>query len=225
MNKFSTDQLAFIVISFLLIVLVELTIFNNGGVFHLVISALLIYIGIKKTKRTLFWLGIVFIVIALLSLWTLRLYLIGLLAYLLYKHLTKSDVVIEINKVPLQMEAQSSTLIGTTPPPLEAYKWEDVQIQRFLGDITIDVTQTILPVGKSVISIRQAIGKVRVIVPYEIPICLRYTTIYGEATCLQAGTKRLFNEQLQFKDGDSDAKRELVIYVATWIGDVEVQRG
>ncbi|MEK4228883.1 cell wall-active antibiotics response protein LiaF [Solibacillus sp. FSL H8-0538] len=224
MTKFSTDQLSFLVISFLLIVLVELTIFNNGGVFLLIFGAGLTYFGVKKSKRTMFWIGIILMLFALLSLWTLRLFVIGLLIYLLYKLQKKSAEVIELNKEPLQADVQQATLIGTTSSPLDAYKWKDVQIQRFIGDITIDATQTILPVGKSVISIQQALGKVRVIIPYEVPVRLHYTTIYGEATCLRAAPKRLFNEQLQFEDGDLNAKRELVIYVATWIGDVEVQR-
>lgn len=224
MKKLSTDQLTFIVISTILVVLIELTIFNNGSVFLLIFGALFIYFGLKKMKRILFWIGILFIIFALLSLLSLRMLVIGLLGYLLYKQLTKSEVVIEVHKKPLEAEVQQTTLIGSPPPPFEAYKWQDVQIQRFIGDITIDATQTILPTGKSLISIQQAIGKVRILVPYEIPIRLNYTTIYGEVTCLQAAPKRLFNEQLQFEDGDFTGKRELVIFVATWIGDVEVQR-
>ncbi|MEG0473402.1 MAG: cell wall-active antibiotics response protein LiaF, partial [Solibacillus sp.] len=116
-------------------------------------------------------------------------------------------------------------LIGTTAAETEAFKWSDIQIQRFIGDITLDMTQTILPPGKSIISIHQALGKVRVIVPYEVTVNLHYSTIYGEVTCFDYHPKRLINEQLSFNNGEKDAKRVLVIYVTSWIGDVEVQRG
>ena len=87
------------------------------------------------------------------------------------------------------------------------------------------MTQTILPHGKSIISIQQSLGKVRVIVPYEVTVKLHYSTLYGEATCFDYHPKRLINEQLSFDNGDSDGKRILVIYVTSWIGDVEVRRG
>ena len=80
--------------------------------------------------------------------------------------------------------------IGTTTSEEQGYKWQDVHIQRFIGDITIDTTQTILPQGKSIIVIQQAFGKVRVIVPYEVTIQLHYSTLYGEATCLNYAPKQ-----------------------------------
>lgn len=79
--------------------------------------------------------------------------------------------------------------------------------------------------GTSVITIRQSIGKVTIVVPYNIPFRLQYSTILGEAKLLQNPPKRLMNEHLLFEDGESDgAKRKLVIHVATWLGDVEVVR-
>lgn len=108
---------------------------------------------------------------------------------------------------------------------MEAFKWQDVQIQRLAGDITIDTTQTILPTGTSIITIRQGIGKVQIYIPYEIPFRLHYTTLFGEIKCLHVGPQRLLNESVSFSDGNpEDAKRTLVIHVATWLGDLEVLR-
>nr|WP_106784546.1 cell wall-active antibiotics response protein LiaF [Lysinibacillus timonensis] len=226
MNRFTTDQLTTAIIILLLIVFAELTIFNNGGAFLLIISCFLLYYSFKKTNRPLFWLGCFFLFLAILSVFTLRLFVVALLIYMLCKQSKKSqDHIVLSNEAFEKGSIHKNDLIGTTTAPLEAYKWQDVQIQRFLGDITIDTTQTILPVGTSVITVRQSIGKVTVIVPYDIPFRLQYSTILGEVKLLQNPSKRLMNEHLLYEDGETEeAKRKLVIHVATWLGDVEVVR-
>lgn len=223
MPKITTDHLAIIAICLGLVVLIELTLFNNGTVFLLIIGAVLLYFSFKKKKRYLLWSGLLFLFLAIINIWTLRLLIIGTLGFLLYHYLTKKEQVIEI-KNHLELSPEQNQLFGTTNAPNESYVWKDVHIQRFIGDITIDTTETILPTGKSVIVIQQALGKVRVIVPYEVSIQLKYSTLYGQATCLQYAPLQCINEQLDFEDGPADAKRVLVIYVTTWLGDVEVQR-
>lgn len=227
MSKISSDQLAIIAISFSLVILIELTLFNNGSVFLLIAGlALLVFSFKRKKKKQLFlWLGIILLFFAIIALWTLRLLIFSVLVFVLYKYLTKKEQQIDIVKHPLNEQLQQNHLIGTTPAETEAFKWRDIQIQRFIGDITLDVTQTILPPGKSIISIQQALGKVRIVVPYEVGVQLHYSTLYGEALCFDYQPKRLVNEQLSYTNGPEDPKRVLVMYVASWIGDVEVQRG
>lgn len=226
MNKFTTDQLTTALIILLLIVFAELTIFNNGGAFLLIISGFLLYFSFKKRKKTMFWIGCFFAFLAILSVTSLRFFIIAILIYMLYKQYKKpKDDIIVGGEAFEKGSIHKNDLIGSTSPPLEAYKWQDVHIQRFLGDITIDTTQTILPLGTSVITIRQSIGKVTVIVPYDIPFRLQYSTILGEVKLPQIQSKRLMNENLFVADGEADgAKRKLVIHVATWLGDVEVIR-
>lgn len=226
MNRFSTDHLTFISLAILLIVFVELTIFNNGGAFLLIIGALLLYYSFSKNKRSFFWLGSFFIFLALLTVWSLRLLIVGVLIYLLYKHFKNEQKIVTINTQEFEASTlQKNELFGNSSTPFENYKWQDVHIQRFLGDITIDTTETILPTGTSVITIRQSIGKVTIVLPYEIPFRLQYSTVLGEAKLLGNASKRLVNEQLIFEEGNpNDAKRKLIIHVATWLGDVEVIR-
>lgn len=226
MNRFSTDQLTSISIAVLLIVFVELTIFNNGGAFLLIIGALLLYYSFSKNKKMFFWAGCFFIFIAILSIWSLRLLIVGIIIYILYKHVKKEQKIVKLDSQQLEVTSlQKNELFGNTSSPIENYKWEDIQIQKFIGDITIDTTETILPTGTSVISIRQSIGKVTIILPYEIPFRLHYSTILGEAKIVGNASKRLINERLIFEDGNPEnAKRKLFIHVATWLGDVEVIR-
>ncbi len=225
MPKITSDQLAIITISIALIVLIELTLFNNGTVFLLIFGVLLLFFSFKKKKKIFLWAGLALLFFAIINLWTLRLLIIGLLFFLLYKYMTKKEEIVELKKQILQATSEPNQLIGSTIGEVDAYKWRDIQIQRFIGDITIDATQTILPHGKSIIIVQQSFGKIRIVVPYEVTIQLHFSTLYGEATCLQYAPKQCIKEQLHFEDGTEDAKRILVLYVSTWIGDVEVQRG
>ncbi|WP_409368601.1 cell wall-active antibiotics response protein LiaF [Lysinibacillus sp. 38-6] len=225
MQNFTTNKLTFWVLCFFLLVFVELTIFNNGGAFCLLIGAVLLYLSFSKNKRFLKWSGIFFIAISLFTMWSLRFFIVLLLLYMLYQYLQRENepkiVTVEFDK----LFATKNELFGTIPAPEDAYKWQDVQIQRLAGDITIDTTQTILPAGPSLITIRQGIGKVQIYVPYEIPFRLHYTTLFGEFTCLQGGPQRLLNESIVVSVGNpEDAKRTLIIHVATWLGDLEVLR-
>lgn len=225
MNRFHTNQLTVIAISLLLIVFAELTIFNNDGAFLLIFGSLMLYFSFSKQKKYLFWGGIAFLFLAILTIWSLRMLIVGVLIYILYKHITKEQKVVTIQKEDLNATYQPNELVGNTSSPLESYKWNDVQIQKLIGDITLDITDTILPAGTSVVTVRQSIGKVTIILPYEVPFRLQYSTILGEAKILGKASKRLINEKLVYEDGDAaKAKRKIILHVATILGDVEVIR-
>ncbi|WP_230593964.1 MULTISPECIES: cell wall-active antibiotics response protein LiaF [Lysinibacillus] len=226
LQNFTTNKLTFWVLCFFLLVFVELTIFNNGGAFCLLIGAVLLYLSFSKKVRFFKWTGIFFIAIALFTMWSLRLFVVIMLLYMLYQYLQRENEPKVVGAELFEkLPTTKNDLIGTMPAPTEAYKWQDVQIQRLAGDITIDTTQTILPAGTSLITIRQGIGKVQIYIPYEIPFRLQYTTLFGELICLHKGPQRILNESITFADGNpEDAKRVLIIHVATWLGDLEVLR-
>jgi len=118
-------------------------------------------------------------------------------------------------------------LFSVQASPFSSYEWEDIHIQGIFGDIHIDVTDTVLPKGASLISVRQGIGKVKIELPYEIPVRIHYTTLYGEAKLFGTHQKRLVNEFLHMKEGypaQPGQKTELIITLSTWVGDVEVIR-
>ena len=227
MQRFQTNQLTTLGIIGLLVVFIELTIFNNFGAFLLIIGALLLYYSFSKNKRSYFWIGCTFLGIAILTLMSLRILIVGILLYILYMQYKKEDQIVTLDGAQTleTIKQNKNVLFGATTSPNDYYKWEDVQIQKLIGDIQIDITETILPVGTSVITVRQSIGKVSIVLPYEIPFKLQYSTILGEAKLVGKAPKRLFNEQLAFQDGDYEhGKRKLIIHVATWLGDVEVIR-
>lgn len=79
----------------------------------------------------------------------------------------------------------------------------------------------------SFISVRQGIGKIKIDLPYEIPVRIHYTTLFGDARIFDLYKKRLINESLRMQDsyeGKRDDDAELIITLSTWIGDIEVNR-
>ncbi|WP_075618546.1 cell wall-active antibiotics response protein LiaF [Paenisporosarcina indica] len=234
MQRISTDRITFWLLAALLLVFVEAMIFHNGSVLFVLFGIGLLYVSLRRKSKLFFWSGIAFLGIALLSMWSLRLLIAATLVYILVR-LWKGDSseqVIEPFVGDDDFETPNSIiqnkLFSVQSTPFQAYEWEDVHVQGFYGDITIDTTQTVLPKGTSLISVRQGIGKVRVAVPYEIPVRIHYTTLLGDARLFGSHKKRLWNQSLVLKNGyvkeQSLASAELIITVSTWLGDVEVIR-
>lgn len=234
MQRISTDRITFWLLMALLLVFVEAMFFHNGSVLFVLFGIGLLYISLRRKSRIFFWIGIAFLGIALLSMWSLRLLIAATLVYTLVR-LWKGDSSEQViepfignDVVETPNSIIQNKLFSVQSTPFQAYEWEDVHVQGFYSDLTIDATQTVLPKGTSIVSVRQGIGKVRIAVPYEIPVRIHYTTLLGDARLFGAGKKRLWNQSLVVKDGYSTEQglgaAELIITVSTWLGDIEVIR-
>lgn len=232
MQTIDTNKVAFFAVAFLLLIFVESFIFGNANILFVLLGAVLLYYGTKQREKWTVITGMIFIFIALIGLWSLRLLIVGIVFYILYK-LWKGVPSEEILKPIREFQRETpnsiwkNKLFSIQSTPFSSYEWEDIHIQGLFGNIQIDVTETVLPKGTSFISIRQSIGKINIELPYEIPVRIHYTTLFGEAKLLKEDKKRLLNESLHMKDGyhDEDTNRpELIITIATWAGDVEVVR-
>ncbi len=232
MRDNQTNKLAFILICFVFLVFIEAVIFGNGNIILVLAGLGLIYFSLRKQSKTLFWTGFVLLVIAIFSMWSLRLFILGIIFYFLYK-LWKNEPIHEVIRPFGKVYEDSpgrviqNKLFSTQTTPFQAYEWEDIHVQSFYGDFLIDVTETVLPKGTSFISVRQSIGKVTIHVPYEIPVRIHYATLIGEANLLGRGAQRLWNQTVVLKDGYLDNvpnASELVITIFTWVGDIEVIR-
>lgn len=232
MRQVDTNKVAFWGLTFLLMIFVESFFFGNGNFINVLLAGGLIYFGVRRRSKWLFILGLFFVLIALFNLWSLRLLIFGAIAYILIK-LWKGVPTEEIMRPIREFKQETpngiwkNKLFSIQTTPFSSYEWEDVHIQGLFGDIQIDATDTVLPKGTSLISIRQGIGKIKIELPYEIPVRIHYTTLFGEARLFGVHRKRLINEFLHIKDGyeaQSEHAPELIITIATWAGDVEVVR-
>ena len=117
-------------------------------------------------------------------------------------------------------------MFSTQVTSSEPYAWKDVHIQSVFGEYDLDLTNTILPKGTSFISIRKVLGKTTILVPYGVNVRVYYSTMVGEACLFEEPVKRLWNQSYHVEDRmqlDADTP-ELIITVASWLGDLEVLR-
>ena len=238
LRQFTTNQQVFFLLATFVLLFVESTFFQNGTVFLAVLGSIFIYIGTRKYNRfgkVLFWIGIIFLTAAVLSLWTLRL-IVLVAAIVLMVRLWKGEELQQevplttgpdFKRDPASRGLIQNKLFSAQSTPAEAYEWKDIHVQGLAGDLQIDVTQTVLPKRTSLISIRQGFGKVRVVVPYEVPVRVFYSTLYGEGQLLGNPKQRILYSTVQAHDGygrENHSQRELIISLTTWMGDVEVVR-
>ncbi len=230
MARFSTKKLTMLAITAFLLIFIEATFFQNGSIMFALMGAFFIYISMRKRRKWLFWIGVFCIAITLLSMWSLRIIVVATLLYVLWQMKKGDPIHISFAKpIPKHSSSQpiKNYLFSFQSTPLQSYEWQDVHIQSFVGDLHIDTTQTVLPKGASLISIRQGFGKVQIIVPYEVPVRLHYNTIVGEAKCFGTTFPRIWHDTLSLRDGYEhieEASSELIITVSSFFGDVEVIR-
>ncbi|MCJ1908065.1 cell wall-active antibiotics response protein LiaF [Planococcus ruber] len=230
MRNLTTNKQAFFILSALLLIFVEAAFFQNGSVFLVLLGIGLLYYGMKKStksRKSYIWTGFILIGISVLSMWSLRLLVFGVAIYLLIK-LWKGEEWEQT--VPIQGMVDKGLIqnkfFSAQSTPIESYEWKDIHVQGFVGDLLIDATQTVLPKKTSVISVRQGFGKVKVILPYEVPVRIFYTTLLGEARFFTGSKQRIWNGTVHAEDGFSEdgSRTEMIVTITTWMGDVEVIR-
>ena len=232
MAKRESTKISVYILALLAIAFVESMLFSNGNFIFLLLGWGFLDYGYRKRETWTAITGIIFIVIALLTLWSVRLLILAIVLYIilkLWKGTPANEVFGDLQK-PRERRSQGlwrNRLFSIQSTPFSTYEWEDVHMQGFFGDVHVDVTDTVLPKGASFISIRQIFGKVLIELPYDIPVRIHYATLYGEAELPGQVPGQLFNETVQAQDG-YETKRpndpELIISLFTWIGDVEVRR-
>ncbi|MFD1204593.1 MULTISPECIES: cell wall-active antibiotics response protein LiaF [Sporosarcina] len=232
MKQSNTNKITFWLIAFLLIIFFESVFLANGNIIFLLLGAGLTYYGFKKRSKWMTFTGLFFVFMALITLWSLRLLIFAGLVYLLinmWKGIPAETIMRPLKdfQAPTPNGIWKNKLFSVQTSPFSSYEWEDIHIQGFFGDISVDATETVLPKGTSLIAIRQGFGRIKIDLPYEIPVRIHYTTLLGEAKIFDISPKRMINETLHYKDGYDHPNydgAELIISLSTWIGDIEVTR-
>ncbi|MGE7624662.1 cell wall-active antibiotics response protein LiaF [Viridibacillus sp. NPDC096237] len=232
MNQITTNKLTMLLIISVLLVFIEVTFFGNGSIIFALLGIVMIYMSISKRRKWSFWIGTIISIISLFSMWSLRIAVVVTLVYILWQLKKGTPVSISLpdqsdyNPSEVQPIIQNKAF-SLQSTPANAYEWQDIHVQGIVSDLTIDTTQTLLPKGTSLISIRQGFGKVRIAVPYEVPVRIHFNTLVGDVQLFGNKMPRLWNKTISMKDGynpEVESTVELIITVSTLFGDVEVIR-
>ncbi|WP_163652429.1 cell wall-active antibiotics response protein LiaF [Listeria sp. PSOL-1] len=104
------------------------------------------------------------------------------------------------------------------------YEWDDINVQTGIGDTIIDLGNTVLPTGESVIMIRSISGKIRLLIPFDLGICLEHSAIFGNLQYDKINTTVQNNTIKVYSDNYETAVRKVKITTSVVFGDLEVIR-
>lgn len=244
LDKMKTDYVSWILLIGVILLLLEISFFNSGLIFSLLISIGCIYLGRKrlprKSGKVLFWFGAIGFGINILSMMTFKFFLLAILVYVVIQFIQTKKKPVYIQ--PLIRERNESQMshgeellkkkslfenrfMGRQQTSDHVYEWNDVNIQTGVGDTVIDLSYTVLPKGEAIIFIRSFIGNVQILVPYEIEVSVHHSIWAGTTKILNAHDAKTINEVLQFQTPNYEtAVQKVRIVTSMMVGDLEVKR-
>ncbi|WP_431028928.1 LiaF domain-containing protein [Lysinibacillus sp. LZ02] len=183
-----------------LIIFIELFLFHNGGVWFLLFAFALYRLSVRKGEKMYAVAALIFFLLALLSMVTVRWLIPVAVIYWLYTRHRKELYV-----------------AGPYMTPEKPYAWQQQAVTRLFGNITIDATNTILPLEPTFISIFQGIGKTTIFVPYDVACTIVVNQGFGKV--LINGHVTDAKKQVLLDQG---ARRTCMIHVSNGLGEVEI---
>lgn len=237
-NHKKTDYISTTILIGLLLLIVEITFFNKGLIFSLLFSGGMIYFGSKRLYGTfgklVFVLGALILFFSIISMIVFKFLIFAIIAYILFtffkarnRPILIEPIIQETDRTNINSNPKlfSNRLYGKQKTPDEIYEWHDVNIQAGIGDKRIDLSNTVLPKGESVIAIRNFIGNIQILVPYDIEISVNHSVITGTTTIFEHTDEKLLNQTLVYRTDDYDfAHQKVKIVTSMGIGRLEVRR-
>ncbi|MEK3988697.1 cell wall-active antibiotics response protein LiaF [Robertmurraya sp. FSL R5-0851] len=242
-GKKKSDLLSWAVMFGIVLLLLEVTFFNRGLIFSLLVASGMIYIGRKRQPKTsgkfLFWAGTIFFILSVFNMMTIKVFLFGILGYLIFQFAKSKRSPEKIQ--PEVVEAQSSppqteTIVKKTPlfdntffgeqrTKDHVYEWNDINIQTGIGDTIIDLSYTVLPKGETIIFVRGLVGNIQIQVPYDVEVCVNHSVLAGSSNILNVTGDKLFNQRLHVQTSEYEkADQKVKIFTSMLVGDLEVKR-
>lgn len=242
LKRIKNDYIGWLVLIGSAVLLLEILFFNKGLIFLLLLSAGMIYIGRKKSRKkkgkVLFWGGIILFLSSLFNMLTFK-FLIA--AKLIHQIIQFGKSKRSPRKIaPVVMEAKEekqdepilkskplmeNVLFGQQKTSNHVYEWNDVNIQAGIGDTMIDLSYTVFPKGETVIFIRNIIGNIRILIPYEIEVSIHHSVLAGSVDFLEFQGEKNFNQVYHLKTpGYEKAEQKVKIFTSLVVGNIEVSR-
>jgi lia operon protein LiaF len=223
------------------LLLFEIIFLDGGILYFLFFSFLFVYIGKKYYHKLLgkivFWVSLVNAAFAIFHTLAFRWVLFAVILYFLIQYVqskkTRSTVQVEeIRKSGTTSDVIfrkkpffQNKIIGRQSTPQAIYEWEDVNVQGFVGDMVIDLSQTVFPKGEALIFVRHLLGNVQVLVPYDMEVSVHVSVVVGTVGIFQMVNERVVNESIIFQTADyPEVEQKIKIVTSMVAGHVEVKR-
>jgi lia operon protein LiaF len=241
-RNIKSDYVNWIIIAGFILLLLEVLFFNGGLIVTFLLSIGCIYLGKKWKPRVMgkafFWIGWIWLIITVLNMMTFRYFLCVVLLYIIVQFFQSQKHPKQIK--PIILEAKTET--GSDPfikrvkifenkfftsqmTPEHVYEWNDVNIQVGIGNTVIDLSDTVLPKGEAIISIRSLIGNVQVLVPYEVEVHVNHSVMAGTVAIFQDQEQRIVNETIMYETAEYvQAEQKVKLITSVIAGNLEVKR-
>lgn len=241
-RNIKSDYVNWIIIAGFILLLLEVLFFNGGLIVTFLLSIGCIYLGKKWKPRVMgkvfFWIGWLWLIITVLNMMTFRYFLCVVLLYIIVQFFQSQKHPKQIK--PIILEAKTET--GSDPfikrekifenkfftsqmTPEHVYEWNDVNIQVGIGNTVIDLSDTVLPKGEAIISIRSLIGNVQVLVPYEVEVHVNHSVMAGTVAIFQDQEQRIVNETIVYETPEYvQAEQKVKLITSVIAGNLEVKR-
>lgn len=239
-QKLKSDYLSWIMLIGAFFLLLDIFFFNRGSIFSLAVASGMIYLGKKWLPRMrgklMLAAGIIFLALNALNMLVIKFLFLALLGVYIFQYAQRKKNPDKTTPIILPAQERSAKqvtakplfqnrLFGGQKTPDHVYEWNDINIYSGFGDSVIDLSYTVLPKGESVIFIRNVMGKVTILVPYDIEVSVHHSVLFGSARIFDYEESALFNRLLTIHTKDYDhVKQKVKIFTSTMIGDIEVKR-
>ena len=192
-KKSEREILEIIIIIGLVLFVIDFIFLEPGSLFLLALAGAGLFIGWRSfqtsTGKIIFWSGVFFLFITVLNTFAVRFFIVSLAIYYGWKwyqqNKQKDNTYIPSSIDPIdsfseETKTEQNHWFGRVEFGEEPYTWEDLNIQSVVGELVIDLNNTMLPSEDAVIVCRHVVGTIRIIVPYDIDVKIDQSMLYGD---------------------------------------------
>ncbi|RFU67939.1 cell wall-active antibiotics response protein LiaF [Bacillus sp. V59.32b] len=244
-KQMKTDYISWILLIGIILLFLEISLFDGGLLFSLALTIGFMYLGRKsyfrKIGKVMFWVGLFGTIITVLNMMIFKFFVVAILLYIVlvfYQSKQNPEVIKPVLTEPasLQDGLEKEPLVkaghllqnkwfGRQKTSDHIYEWNDINIQGGIGDTIVDLSNTILPKGEAVISIRHFIGNIQIFIPYDIELSIHHSVVAGRANIFQHQETKVFNQILSYQTAEyQNAAQKVKIITSVITGDIEVKR-
>lgn len=233
----------FLIIEGLLLLMTAFLLVEDWELLTMLIMGLILVKTGKKTverRSFLYWIGWFFIVLSVLSTFTIWLMLAIAIVFFVFNGGNIMETlnfgttfnapwkkkqyygIKTVEPIDRSGKRKKQKWFGDTTIGNAVFEWDNINISVMMGDTIIDLGNTLLPDEDNVILIRKGIGQTRVIVPRGVGILLQHSAVQG-LIFFDNEPVHLVNETLTlYSKNYATATRKIKIVSSTIFGDFEV---
>ncbi|GAA0306560.1 lia operon protein LiaF [Gracilibacillus halotolerans] len=221
----------------LVLFVIEFIFLEPGSLFLLALAGAGMFIGWRSfetsTGKVFFWGGVFFLFIAVINTFAIRFFLVSIAIYfgwkwyqgnkqLVHKYIPTSTEE-PVDSFSEGVKSVQKEWFGRVEKGEQPYSWEDMNVQAIVGELVIDLNNTMLPSEDAVIVCRHLVGTIRIIVPYDVDIVIDHSVLYGDVQIFEKIEKGVFNRRFNYETNESPQR--IKIYSQMLAGKLEVVRG